>query len=117
MHGVNPEDTGSILYRLAEQFVYNKQGFRTLVYQETPKYLKKYFYQAAKAVLPRLELQDLVPCSKIGIRAQMLDTQKKELVTDFLIKSDKGQTHILNAISPAFTSSIPFARMVVDKIN
>lgn len=117
VQGVNLEDVGSILYRLAEQFAYNKQGFRNLVYQEMPKYLKKHFYQAAKAVLPNLKIQDLIPCAKVGIRAQMLDTEKKELVTDFLVKTQENQTHILNAISPAFTSSMPFARMIVDQIN
>lgn len=115
--GVNLQDTASILYRLAEQFAYNKQGFRNLVFQEMPKYLKSHFYLAAKAVLPSLKCDDLIPCSKVGIRAQMLDTNKKELVTDFLVKTHKNQTHILNAISPAFTSSMPFARMVVDQID
>lgn len=117
LQGVNLQDTSSILYRLTEQFVYNNQGFRNLVFQETPKYLKRNFYLAAKAVLPNLKPDDLVPCSKVGIRAQLLDIAKKELVTDFLVKTEKNQTHVLNAISPAFTSSMPFARMIVDQIN
>lgn len=115
--GVSLVQLGSILFRLGEQFAYNKQGFRNLVFQEMPKYLKWNFYKAAKAVLPGLRYQDLIPCEKVGIRAQMLDTQKKELVSDFVVKNHKNQTHILNAISPAFTSSLPFARMVVDQIN
>lgn len=115
--GINLGDASSILYRLAEQFAYNKQGFRALVCQEVPKYFKSNFYQAAKAVLPNLEIKDLLPCAKVGIRAQMLDINKKELVTDFIVKKQLNQIHILNAISPAFTSSIPFARMVVDKIT
>ena len=117
LQGVNLLDTGAILYRLAEQFAYNKQGFRNLFFQEMPKYLKKHFYEAAKDVLPNLRIEDLSPCAKVGIRAQMLDTQKKELVTDFLVKTQENQTHVLNAISPAFTSSMPFARMVVEQIN
>ena len=36
------------------------------------------------------------------------------LVTDFLVEGGPGSTHVLNAISPAFTSAFPFARHVCD---
>lgn len=117
LKGVNLKDGFQIGIRLVEQFYHNNQGFRNLVLQESPKYLKRYFYDSAKKVVPKLKIEDLLPCSKVGIRAQMLDIKKKELVTDFLIVSEKNQTHVLNAISPAFTSSMPFARMVVEKIT
>ncbi len=117
LKGIGFYDGVQICMRLAEQFYYNKQGFRNLVWKESPKYLKKYFYKSAKLVLPELKIEDLLPCAKVGIRAQMLDVEKKELVTDFMVFYEKNQTHILNAISPAFTSSMPFAKMVVEKIN
>jgi hypothetical protein len=44
----------------------------------------------------------------------MLDTRSGELVGDFLIESGPASTHVLNAISPAFTSAFPFARHVCD---
>ena len=34
---------------------------------------------------------------------------------DFVVESDKDSVHILNAVSPAFTSSIPFANWVVEE--
>lgn len=117
LKGVNLKDGFQIGIRLVEQFCYNNQGFRNLVRQESPKYLKRYFYASAKKVVPKLKIEDLLPCLKVGIRAQMLDIEKKELVTDFLIVSKESQTHVLNAISPAFTSSMPFAKMIVDKIT
>jgi hypothetical protein len=39
-----------------------------------------------------------------------------ELVSDFVIEGDDRSLHILNAVSPAFTCSLPFADFVVDKI-
>ena len=52
--------------------------------------------------------------SMTGIRAQMLDKQIGRLVTDFLVERGPSSTHILNAISPAWTSAFPFARYICD---
>jgi L-2-hydroxyglutarate oxidase LhgO len=52
---------------------------------------------------------------KAGIRAQLLNVRNKELVMDFVVEGDKESVHILNAVSPAFTASFPFARWVVNK--
>ena len=50
-----------------------------------------------------------------GIRAQLLNTN--ELVQDFVIEHGVNSTHILNAVSPAFTCSFAFAKYVVNEIN
>jgi len=50
-----------------------------------------------------------------GIRAQLLNTETNELLQDFVVEGDKRSVHILNAVSPAFTSSFPFAKWVVEK--
>jgi L-2-hydroxyglutarate oxidase LhgO len=52
--------------------------------------------------------------SKPGIRAQLLDVRSKELVMDFVVEGDSNSIHVLNAVSPAFTGSMPFARWVAD---
>ena len=44
----------------------------------------------------------------------MLDRQTGDLVTDFLVEGGPASTHVLNAVSPAFTSAFPFARHVCD---
>jgi (S)-2-hydroxyglutarate dehydrogenase len=53
---------------------------------------------------------------KPGIRAQLLDTRTRQLVSDFHLEGDDRSMHVLNAVSPAFTSSIPFATYVVGRI-
>ncbi len=50
-----------------------------------------------------------------GIRAQLLNKKTLELVQDFVVESDENSVHVLNAVSPAFTSSIPFAAWVVEE--
>lgn len=48
-----------------------------------------------------------------GIRAQIINTKTKAIEMDYIVKSDKNVVHILNAVSPGWTSAIPFARWVV----
>ena len=54
---------------------------------------------------------------KPGIRAQLIDTSKKKLEMDFVVEGDNKSMHVLNAVSPAFTCSIPFSRFVGEKIH
>lgn len=118
-HGFENVEMGYVSFiikTLAQQFLLNKDGFRNLVYDEAPRYLKKHFFVAAKSILPNLEISHLEKADKVGIRAQMINTDSKEMVNDFVIKKFENRIHVLNAISPAFTCSIPFARLVVDKI-
>jgi len=51
----------------------------------------------------------------VGIRAQLVDRAAHRLVMDFVVEPGERSTHILNAVSPAFTSAFPFARMVLDQ--
>jgi len=78
---------------------------------------KPWFLEASRAIIPKLKSENLLRSSKIGIRAQLYDEKEGVLVNDFMIKNGPNSTHILNAISPAWTSSFPFARYVVDIIN
>ena len=99
---------------LIQQTMAGRDGFRRLAWQEGRRYFKPWFADAARAILPRLQNKHLLPCDKVGIRAQMFDKQDKKLVDDFLIERGSSSTHILNAISPAWTSAFPFARFVID---
>jgi len=49
-----------------------------------------------------------------GIRAQLVSKKNKNLVMDFIIEKRENSLHILNAVSPAFTSSLSFANYVLD---
>lgn len=51
-----------------------------------------------------------------GIRAQLYDKIKKELVDDFIIKHSENSTHVLNIISPGFTCSFSLAQQIVEEV-
>jgi L-2-hydroxyglutarate oxidase LhgO len=76
--------------------------------------MKPFFYKDAARLVKKLSPHDLVPSDKVGIRAQLLDINTHELVMDFLVKSDGNAIHILNPISPAFTSSMAIAETIVE---
>lgn len=114
LQGVTPSELSRISMLLAKQLANGQDGFHRLAWQEGRRYFKRWFAEAAKAIVPRLKPEHLLPTDKVGIRAQMLDRQTGRLVTDFLVERGPCSTHILNAISPAWTSAFPFARYVCD---
>ncbi|HBG47747.1 MAG TPA: L-2-hydroxyglutarate oxidase [Deltaproteobacteria bacterium] len=101
-----------IIGREAALFAVNRP-FRDVAISETGKYLPGFFYRDARSLVNGLSSSDLEPSSKAGIRPQLVDWEKKELVMDFLVEGAEDSIHILNAISPAFTCSMEFAKRVV----
>jgi len=95
-------------------FFKNSFGFRELALEEMKKYYKPYFISLAKKMVKKIDETGFNEWSKPGIRAQLLDTNTLELLQDFVVEGDENSIHILNAVSPAFTSSFPFAKWVVE---
>ena len=54
---------------------------------------------------------------KPGIRAQLINTKDYSLEMDFKFEGDNKSFHVLNAVSPAFTCSIPFSQYLAKKIQ
>ena len=52
-----------------------------------------------------------------GIRAQLLHVEENRLEMDFRVEGDDRSLHVLNAISPAFTCSFPFAEFLLDRVE
>jgi L-2-hydroxyglutarate oxidase len=104
----------SILYRDGI-LLFKDDGFRRNAAREIKKYSKRFFFEEAKRLLKGgLKLEDLEDTDKVGIRPQLVDWSEKKLVMDFLVIKDGDSLHVLNAISPAFTSSMAFAGYIAD---
>ena len=88
--------------------------FRDVALIEPRKYYPPYFFNDAKKLVKEIDPNDVISSDKAGIRPQLVDWKKKELVMDFKILREANSLHILNAISPAFTASMDFAKFVVD---
>ena len=101
--------------RLASMYLSNKNNFRLLAHTEMAKYSKHCFLTAASKLVPALQESDLVPTSKAGIRPQIINVKTKKLEMDYIFERIGNSVHVLNTISPAFTSSFAFAEMIVDQ--
>lgn len=113
MKGMNIKETMPVLYHLLRQYKNNEQGFRNYTHREVLNFLKPKFVNTAQTLVPSLTASDLSLSGKVGIRAQLLDILNSRLVMDFLIEQTNNETHILNAVSPAFTSAFGFSDYVV----
>ena len=100
---------------MTSQFILNKGGFRQYSMGQALQGLKPIFLNSAKLLVPKLESNHLRLSSKVGIRAQLFNKKEKKLVDDFYLETDSSSTHVLNAISPAFTASFALAEVIVNK--
>jgi L-2-hydroxyglutarate oxidase LhgO len=91
--------------------------FGKLAWQEIGKYYRPNLLKQARKLVNGVESRHFDQWGRAGIRAQLYDTKKKKLLMDFCVESNQEGTHILNAISPALTCSLPFAAYVCDQME
>lgn len=75
---------------------------------------KKAFVKALQKLMPEITAQDLVP-GGAGVRAQAISIEGK-LIDDFLIHDSGRIVNVLNAPSPAATSSLAIGQAIAEKI-
>ncbi len=78
-------------------------------------YFKVAYVKELQRYMPELQAQDLLP-GPSGVRAQAL-APDGGLLDDFLIKHGEHVVHVQNAPSPAATSSLVIAQMIVDEVQ
>jgi L-2-hydroxyglutarate oxidase LhgO len=76
-------------------------------------FVKAGFVRALQRYVPEVQSADLVP-GPAGVRAQAVGADGS-LVDDFLVHSTANMVHVLNAPSPAATSSLAIARLIADR--
>jgi L-2-hydroxyglutarate oxidase LhgO len=110
----NFKELSEILAKQSGLFISNAFNFRSLAFDELKKYNKKYFVSLATKMVKEIDKDGFNEWSKPGIRAQLLNIKTQELLQDFVVEGDGDSVHVLNAVSPAFTSSFPFSKWVVE---
>jgi L-2-hydroxyglutarate oxidase LhgO len=90
--------------------------YRRLAAEEIAKHSRKKLVSLAGVLAEGIEERHYRRWGRPGIRAQLLDTTKRKLEMDFVLEGDRRSIHVLNAVSPAFTCSLPFAEHVCDQI-
>lgn len=90
--------------------------FRRLAVEEFRKRSRLQMVRRASNLLEGVELSNYQKWGKPGIRAQLVDLRTRKLEMDFVLEGDNKSMHVLNAVSPGWTCSIPFSYYICDKI-
>jgi len=111
---LRPRDLGSNLawpgtWRLATRF------WRTGLTEIRHAASKRAFVSDLRRFVPELSARDVLP-GPSGIRAQAID-RNGQLVDDFVVHRTERALHVRNAPSPAATSSLALARLIVDEAD
>ena len=91
--------------------------YRRLAVEEIKKHSRKRMVSLATVLAEGVHESNYRKWGRPGIRAQLLDIKNRKLEMDFVLEGDKRSMHVLNAVSPAFTCSLPFADHVCDRID
>jgi L-2-hydroxyglutarate oxidase len=91
--------------------------FRRLAVEELAKYNRRHLVSLAGLLAEGVRVENYRRWGRTGIRAQLLDTRTRKLEMDFVLEGDDRSIHVLNAVSPGWTCSIPFAGYVADEIE
>jgi L-2-hydroxyglutarate oxidase len=76
---------------------------------------KARFTAAARELLPALRESDLAP-SYAGVRAQVV-SRDGDLVKQPVFVEDESAVHVLNAVSPGLTCSLPFGDHLAERVE
>jgi L-2-hydroxyglutarate oxidase len=106
-----------IIFRELGLLFFSGFDFKRMAVEETLKYSRARLVRLASALLEKVKLEDYKHWGKPGIRAQLLNIKTRKLEMDFVIQGDAKSLHVLNAVSPAWTCSLPFAKYVCDKMD
>lgn len=115
--GLSPLESPIIAWNLLKMIVRNPNNVRNYVREELARYVPKNFYNESKTLVHQLERKDIADFYKVGIRAQLMDTETGKFEMDFKIEKGPHSLHVLNAVSPAFTSALGFAPYVADLLE
>ncbi|MEO5366894.1 MAG: FAD-dependent oxidoreductase [Magnetococcus sp. WYHC-3] len=89
--------------------------FARMVAAELAKHRRTTLTALASRLVWELPSQRFRHWGPPGIRAQLARRRDYSLVMDFLVEGDDQSVHILNAVSPGFTSALPMARELWDR--
>ena len=81
------------------------------------KYSRRKLLSEAARLVPSINSRDFEIKGKPGVRAQLFHVPSGRLEMDFIVRQGEKSTHVLNAVSPAWTSSLAVAEHVVAGIE
>jgi L-2-hydroxyglutarate oxidase LhgO len=86
-----------------------------LAVTELPKVSLRVLTESGALLVPSSNNKIVWNTKKPGMRAQLVNLTTGKFEMDYVVRKHNNQVHILNAVSPGWTSSIPFARWIISE--
>lgn len=101
---------------LAMMLIGGKNKLFNVAIEELRKKNLRYLVNEARELVPSVPPARMWHRKPPGIRAQLVSKTSKSLENDFVVEKFLNTLHILNAVSPGWTSAIPFGRYIAEMI-
>jgi L-2-hydroxyglutarate oxidase LhgO len=89
--------------------------FGEIIKSELPKLRERSLVRESASLVPGAMSIRKWQKKPPGIRSQLVDIETGKLEQDFIVENFENSTHILNAVSPGWTSALPFGRWVAEE--
>jgi L-2-hydroxyglutarate oxidase len=108
--GWSGSDIAQALKGMKSLIAGHSHDFGAILKSEWPKIIQRLLVKESTELVPSaIEVKDWHR-KPPGIRAQLVHLPTGKLEQDFIVTSQANTTHVLNAVSPGWTSSLPFGR-------
>jgi L-2-hydroxyglutarate oxidase LhgO len=112
--GWSGSDVAQTLKGMKSLIAGNSHDFGAILKSEWPKIIQKLLVKESTGLVPSAIAVKSWHRKPPGIRAQLVHLPTGKLEQDFIVTSKGNATHVLNAVSPGWTSSLPFGRHVLE---
>ena len=113
--GWSGSDIAQALKGMRSLITGDSHDFGAILKSEWPKIIQKLLVKESTELVPNaIKVKDWHR-KPPGIRAQLVHLPTGKLEQDFIVTRHLNSTHILNAVSPGWTSSIPFGKYVAQE--
>jgi L-2-hydroxyglutarate oxidase LhgO len=109
MSKITIKEAMSSVGSMAAIILKDKDSAVTSFLKQFTRTLKSQMIKEGKELVSDLPNSKLWNRDRAGIRAQLIEKSNGKLVQDFIIKKSGNHIHILNAVSPGWTSALTFA--------
>ncbi len=113
--GLEPKLMIENVGRIIKQYAYDQGNIRNYMHQQAFLNIFPLLVQAAQELIPNIKTSDIEKSEKVAIRPQLFNKKFQKLEDDFVCLKGNCSTHVLNAISPAFTASFELADLIINE--
>jgi len=114
--GWSGSDIAQALKGMKSLITGDSHDFGAILKSEWPKVIQKLLIKESTELVPSaIRVKDWHR-KPPGIRAQLVHLPTGILEQDFIVTSQANATHVLNAVSPGWTSALPFGRFAASNV-